>query len=152
MDLKNLIAKDNRPRRWVEFKDGFELDLVFLPKVQLAALARKATKLAFDPKTHQRIEQVDDTALIRHFVTECVKGWRGLTIGIVVTLAPVAGDLSKLNMKEEIPFSVDAAIELMATAYDLERYVRDTVTDITVFQSVPTETALGNFDSSQSGS
>lgn len=151
MDIKSLIDVASRPERWFRYGDIFELKLTFIPKAELGELVKKHMVRKWDPKTHQRTDELDGKGMLGDFAIKAIKDWRGLTVGGLAKMVPLKGG-AKVSRDVLVEFSPENATELLLTAYDLETFVRETVLNLDSFHDDDAEQELGNSEGSQSGS
>lgn len=147
--LKNLIATE-RPTQWVEFRDGFDIKVQYIPKAILSEISKSATKRVWDPvrKSHQ--DKLDGKELVKGIAREAIIDWRGLTVGKLSTIVPIKNP-QQADPKVEVPYSAEDAELLLLGAYELEGWIRDIAFDAAVFSTV-TENQLGNLRPTQGGS
>jgi len=136
MDIKSRIkaAKALRKTHDIDFdkswKVGFKLQ--FLPKSDLQRMIGKHTTTEFDPKTHDKVETVNNKALTKEIMEVSVIGWFGVTWEWLITQVPL--DITDVtDIKEELPFSHDLLFDILEESYDIETWLFNTVKDVTKF-------------------
>lgn len=129
LSLKSLLV----PSKTVEVEypglTGFFLNLSFLSRETLVNIRKKATKVTF--KKNQPVEELDEALFLQLYVNASIKGWKGLKLEYINTLAPV--DLSGQDLSEELPYSQDDALNLMKSSSDFDSFISNTVADLTNF-------------------
>lgn len=134
VSLKTLLVPSKAVS--IEFPGfaGFVVDICYLSRETTVAIRKKATKITF--KNRQPVEELNDDLFLELYVKATVKGWKGLTFGILEQLAPV--DLSTQNLTDELEYSDDNALMLMKASVSFDSFISEQVTD------------LGNFSKSSS--
>ena len=85
---------DSELTAWVEWKDGgFDVELKYLSIGAAERLVRDCQIREWDPKSHQKVERMDEDKFKRK-LSDLIVGWRGLT-------AKVASRL--VNLKKDVP-------------------------------------------------
>jgi hypothetical protein len=130
MDLRSKLKEmEMQPTAWVEFQNtGWEIELEYSTKSTLAAMLDRSTKTVY--KNHQPVEELDNV-LFCHQLAKKVKGWRGLTLGLLSTLIPIViGDDEKTA---QVPCTRDNVLALLDEVYGFDIFIRDTITDLSRF-------------------
>lgn len=109
---------------------GFKIDVAFLSRETLQKLRKKATKTTF--KNRQSIDELNDELFLELYVKESIKGWKGLTLGYLETLAPV--ELNGADTSIELEYTEENALFLMKNSTDFDSFISETVTDLGKFQ------------------
>lgn len=116
INLKALIG-EQKGTKWVEFKDGFELCLRYLPKQQV-----------------KRLNRVHPDKVEEETCRYVVVGWRGLTARKLYEICKVDRAVSEEEMDEEIPFTLENLKDLVDAVYDLDEFIESRITDFKLFQ------------------
>lgn len=136
LSLKSLLV----PSKTVEVDypglSGFVLHLAFLSRETLVNIRKKATKVSF--KKNQPVEELDEPLFLQLYVNAAIKGWKGLTLEHLNTLAPV--DVAGLDLAQELPYSADDALNLMKSSSDFDSFISNTVADLSNFTKSSTPT------------
>lgn len=134
LSLKTLLVPSKSVE--VEFPGmpGFKIDVAFLSRETLINIRKKATKTTF--KNRQPQEELNDELFLQLYVENAVKGWTGLKIKYLETLAPV--DVSHLDPEDELNYTAENALYLMKNSSDFDSFISEQVGD------------LGNFSKSNS--
>lgn len=151
-DLKSiLLTPKDVLTRWIEFRDGFSMQLRYLHKSEVVSMRERHTELKFNPISGFREPMVSSEALQKELVSTCVLAWKGLTFRILATLAPI--DIKSIeNMDAELPFSADNAVMLVQASPEMENFIGRHALNIEYFQSAKgVEGELKNSVSSQGG-
>lgn len=116
-------------------KISFKLN--FMDKKELNRLNQQFTKMKFNPKTHQREEELDVEALRQEICRLGVCGWNGVTLRWLQDQMPM--DESQLvgkDLDEEIEFSQENLNALCESVYGLDSWIFEQVRDAENFKSV----------------
>jgi hypothetical protein len=126
-NLKELI--EEAPNRVVRetFGEGeaaFTVELRCVSRGDLENMRRKSITKVLDKATRQYKDEVSTEKMREYVKTHFIAGWTGLTIGKVLTLCnkSVPKQLQD-RIKEEIPFSVEHAGELLENVNGFEEWV-----------------------------
>jgi len=107
-----------------DFNVKFKLN--YIDKAEMTRLNGQFTKQKFNPKSHQKEEDLDIEGLRKRICEIGVCGWSGVTPRWLSTIMPV--DMSSVeNPDEEIPFSLEELEELTTTAYGLDGWIFENV-------------------------
>ena len=129
--LKSLHQKDKRA--YFTFEDtSFKCELRFLRAADITKINERATKPVFDRDLGAEIDKQDPEIFSQEVAKHCLVGWEGLTFETVVNLLPL--DESGLDLKEEIEYSQEDALELMAEAPRFTSWVLERVRDLENFR------------------
>lgn len=109
---------------------SFVLELAYVSREDLTEIRKVNTSIKFNSVTRQREEVVDSEAFLAEYVKRAIKGWSGLTIGIVKKLVPI--ETLELDGKE-VPFSYKDALWLVRNSSDFDTYFSDLMNQIDVF-------------------
>ena len=114
LSLKTLLVPSKSVE--VEFPGmpGFKIDVAFLSRETLINIRKRATKTTF--KNRQPQEELNDELFLQLYVENAVKGWTGLKIKYLETLAPV--DVSHLDPEDELNYTTENALYLMKNITD----------------------------------
>lgn len=144
-------ASETRLQSVFEFRHGIRLRLNFMSKARFRAIADKTTETVYDPNAKERVTRPNSKRFLEEFVKEAVADWEGVTLTSVSKIAPI--DLEGYTaeqMVEAIPFSREAAYELISGAYDLDTFVQNTVVDVSAFRP-NVQDEVKNSETTQSG-
>lgn len=79
MDISRLKKKDLKV--WLPLFDDVDVLCRHIPQGEFDAIKAAATSVRFDPRTHQRVEKLDDRRFRADLATAVVEEWRGLKDG-----------------------------------------------------------------------
>lgn len=129
--LKSLITSARTVE--VDFPGflDFKVNLTFLSRDDLVKIRKKAITTSF--KKGALVETLNDDLFLQLYTQGSVKGWSGLKFAYVDKLAPV--DLTGQDMEDTLEFSDENALLLMKQSTEFDRFISDTVTDISNFPS-----------------
>jgi len=135
MNLKSLILpKSDRPAKPIDYDkaNGVSFDLIYLPRNEMQQIVSRHTKIKFNPKTHQKDEEVDGEGLRNEVIDLTVKGWKGVSYKWVNNLIPL--DIKTIDdINAELPFTTENRNVLFTQAYGLDSWLLDTVKDAAYF-------------------
>lgn len=130
--LKSLLT----PNKFVEVDfpglTDFKVSLSFLSRDDLVKIRKKATGTKYN--RGQLVETLNDELFLQLYAQGSIKGWSGLKLAYLDKLAPV--DLTGQNLEDTLEFSDENALFLMQTSSEFDRFITDTVTDISNFPSI----------------
>lgn len=128
MEIGGLLSDDFTVE--VPFGDADPPALVtlrYLPRDRFAALVKRATKIGFDPKTHQRAETTDHVEANRLIGEAAVTGWSGIT-----------------EKGQDVPFSAEKRDLFMARWHEFAKFVLDSCTSLETMVQAEREKIRGN--------
>ena len=107
---------------------GVKFLLNYIDKTEMTRLNGQFTKSKFNPKSHQKEEDLDIEGLKKRICEIGVKGWKGVTPRWLSTMIPI--DMDKVeNPDEEIPFSLEELEDLTKYSYGLDGWIFENVRD-----------------------
>jgi hypothetical protein len=126
LSLKTLLVPSKSVE--VEFPGmpGFKINVAFLSRETILNIRKRATKTTF--KNRQPQEELNDELFLQLYVENAVKGWTGLKIKYLETLAPV--DVSSLDPEDELNYTSENALYLMKNSTDFDSFVSEQVSDL----------------------
>lgn len=95
---KILTDKKTTLTAWVEFADGFKIELEYAEPAEVRRFLKKSKRR--DWVRHQQVDTYDD-ALFAAQVAKKVKNWEGLTLGLLSTLVAIDVDPGQEEMAVE---------------------------------------------------
>lgn len=128
----------------VEFPDidGFTVDVCYVGRDRMMKIRNQALVYKFNKRTRQREEEVDNDKFLEAYAEAVIKGWDGLTVKKLGMLIPV--DLSKMDPKEEVPYSAEDALVLLKNSTLFDQFITDTLNDFENFERESKEKAVKN--------
>jgi hypothetical protein len=129
--LKSLLSSTKIVEADYPGNPGFKVNLSFLSREELVKIRKKATSTSF--KKGAPVETLDDNLFLSLYVKSAIKGWSGLTLAILETLAPV--DISGEKPDAVLEYNEENALFLMKQSTDFDSFVSETVTDLANFPS-----------------
>lgn len=130
--LKSLLT----PNKFVEVEypglPGFKINVSFLSRDDLVKIRKKSTGTSY--KRGSLVETLNDDLFLQLYTQGSVKGWSGLKLEYLDKIAPV--DLTGQNLDDTLEFSDENALFLMQQSAEFDKFISDTVTDISNFPSV----------------
>jgi hypothetical protein len=111
--------------------EGLTIKLVYLSRSELIKLRKKCVTSKFSRSTRQPEETLDDEKFLKEYCTAVIQGWEGFKYRYLEELLLV--DINALDPEDEMPFTVDNAVELMKNSSDFDSWVMETVGDLENF-------------------
>jgi len=135
--LKNIKLNKNKVKvPYARFKD-FVLDLVYLPREELASIREKYKTVSFNPLTRQREESVDVDKFMDEYISKALTGWSGLTYRIVKSLVP--SEIEESILDQQIPYSHEDAMWLVKNSSEFDAFFSETMNQVDIFSVVKKE-------------
>jgi hypothetical protein len=140
--IKNLMVTDKVTE--VEFPDidGFNVKICYLSRDKLVKIRNGALVYKFNKRTRQREEEVDNDKFLEAYAEAVIKGWSGLTMKGLSQLLPI--DTSKLDPKQEIPYTAEDALDLLKNSTIFDQFITDTLNDFDNFETQTKESEEKN--------
>lgn len=140
--IQNLIATETITE--VEYPDieGFFIKIAYLNREDLIKIRNSSLKYAFNKRTRQREEEIDNDKFLEAYTKKAIRGWRGLKMKDLPNLLPV--DLSSSRLDETIPYSEEEALFLIKNSSLFDQFVTDCMNDLDTFSVKKKETAEKN--------
>lgn len=111
--------------------------LNFIDKKEINRLNQQFTKMKFNPKTHQREEELDVDALRQEICRIGVCGWKGITLRWLQDQMPIDSEtITGKDLDEEIDFSQENLNEICNSVYGLDSWIFEQVRDAENFKAV----------------
>ena len=132
VSLKSILSSTKTVEADYPGKPGFKVNLSFLSREELVKIRKKATTTSY--KRGAPVESFNDELFLSLYVQSAVKGWSGLTLEILETLAPVQYGADQ-DRSAELEYSEENALFLMKTSTDFDTFVSEAVVDLANFQS-----------------
>lgn len=129
--LKSLLVPSKAVETEFPGLPGFKLSLSFLSRETLLNIRKKSTKTTF--KNRQAAEDFDEEAFIQYYTQNAIKGWSGLKLAYLESLAPV--DISGQDPEAELPYSEENALYLMKASSNFDAFISDQVSDLGNFST-----------------
>lgn len=130
---------------WVPLEgfDGFEVKVAYLSREELTKIRNAVTRVAFNPKTRQREDNIDSELFIKEFVKAVVLDWKGLTLDIASKLLPL--DIpADVDLSQEIEFSQESALDLSKNSPVFDGWLNDVTFDLERFRTRGTKSVPSN--------
>lgn len=127
MKIADIKAKEVPSAKVVYDEDyGVKFHLKYIEKSEMTRLNGQFTKSKFNPRTHQKEEDLDVEGLRKRICEMGVCGWEGVTPRWLSTVMPV--DLKDIkNPDEEITFDHEQLEELTNCIYGLDGWLFENV-------------------------
>ena len=140
--IQNLIAAETISE--VEYPDieGFFIKIAYLNREDLVKIRNASLKYAFNKRTRQREEEIDNDKFLEAYTKKAIRGWKGLKMKDLPNLLPV--DLSSSKLDETIPYSEEEALFLIKNSSLFDQFVTDCMSDLETFSTKKKETAEKN--------
>lgn len=125
MELSDLIRiETDELEGWFAYRDPFEIKLRFLPRPRLEEITRRCTRTIW--RKHQAEQELDSKRLALELASYIVD-WRGVT-----------------KNGEPWPCTQENKTKLLLEAYDFDRWLTETITDIEAMQQARRDAELKN--------
>jgi predicted RND superfamily exporter protein len=129
--LKGKIKDRSTKTVWVEFRDGFQVEIRYTPLGLAQSLVENSIVTRLDTKTMVETTERDNEKFYLALATEALVGWRGLTPEVLRKMVEMEEDDYPA---EEVPYSIEDAVELLAKAYDFNKWVQRIAATLECFQ------------------
>ena len=129
--LQGRIKEKSARTIWAEYRDGFRVELRYVPREHLRRISERCKVSDWDKRTHQSTEKSDGRKWAKEFAKDVFVNWAGLTPEVLKTL---------VEMDEypttDTPFSVEDAEEILFHAYDFDLWAQQLSADLAAFVAV----------------
>jgi len=129
--LQGRIKEKSARTIWAEYRDGFRVELRYVPREHLRRISERCKVSDWDKRTHQSTEKSDGRKWAKEFAKDVFVNWEGLTPEVLKTL---------VEMDEypttDTPFSVEDAEEILFHAYDFDLWAQQLSADLAAFVAV----------------
>lgn len=147
----DTLLDEGERTAWVKFREGFELELKFMPRAEMQRMIETATVRKYNDDAKARVPTLDADRLVDQYCDKVVRDWR-VTPRAISTLYPIKTEsLSKEDLDKPIKFSIPQMKKLTKKCYDLDIFIQQSCVDAKLFNIVDEE-AEKNSGASQSGS
>ncbi len=143
LNLSEIVSK-NPKSALVKYDESRNVafELKFIDKKELNRLNQQFTKMKFNPKTHQKEEELDVEALRKEICRLGVIGWKGITLRWLIDQVPIDEESIKgKDLDEEIEFSQDNLNFLCEALYGIDNWIFDSVRNAENFKAVEAQSA-----------
>jgi hypothetical protein len=127
--LKGKVKEKSDRTCWMEFRDGFEVELRHLPDRLWFQIQDKSKVRGFNRSTHVPEEKTDREKLYRLFADATIVNWRGLTATVLSTM------LDMDVYPDEVPYSPEDAFELVYSCREFDNWVMVNAQDLAIFEA-----------------
>lgn len=117
---------------------SFVLELAYVPREVMADIRKAHESIKYDPVSRNRQTTVDTDAFLADYVMKAIKGWSGLTFGILKKFVPIETDKTDSDV---IPYSPEDALWIVQNSPDFDSWFSDTMNDIELFTKEEKEEA-----------
>lgn len=121
---------------WVPLEgfEPFEVKVAYLSREELTKIRNAVTRVAFNPKTRQREDNIDSELFVKEFVKAVVLDWKGLTLDIASKLLPLEVP-EGVDLSQEVEFSQESALDLSKNSPVFDGWLNDVTFDLERFRS-----------------
>ena len=121
---------------WVPLEgfEPFEVKVAYLSREELTKIRNSVTRVAFNPKTRQREDNIDSELFVKEFVKAVVLDWKGLTLDIASKLLPLEVPAG-VDLSQEVEFSQESALDLSKNSPVFDGWLNDVTFDLERFRS-----------------
>lgn len=111
---------------------GFKIKLAYLSRERLSKLHNDCQVGKMDENGIQ-YRDLDHEKYIEEYVRAAIKGWQGLTVANLENLMLI--DMGDLEPNEEVAYSHDNAVALFRASLQFERWVSESVRNLSIFRN-----------------
>jgi len=129
LSLKSILVSSKDTEVEYPGFEGFKVTVSFLSRETQLNIRKKSTKISI--KNRQPSEDFNEDLFLQLYVDSAIKGWSGLKLSYLESLAPV--DLSGQDPEDFLEFSKENALYLMKNSPDFDTFITETVTDLANF-------------------
>lgn len=133
MSLKNLVAQDRTIKVDHPYLEGLVVEFSYIPREEVKKLMKRATTQTFDRKTHQPVEELDESLFTELYVKQVIKGWSGFKYNYLKELMAVDFSDFEGDLDSELPYTEEDALILMKNSPDFDTWVTSVTGDIKNF-------------------
>ncbi len=132
ISLQSLLTPSKTVEVDFSGKEGFKIKIAFLSREELLKLRKSCITTAFDRKTRQPVESLNEDLFLKNYVASTIKGWTGLKFSYLADLMLV--DLTTVpDLNAELDYSDENALVLMKNSAEFDAFVSDITSDLTNF-------------------
>lgn len=144
MKLGSVIELDrSKPKTtWISYIDNFEVQIKYLPRMELRSMLEAATDRRFDRRTNSNLETLNPRKFDKE-LSKLIVNWKGLTLDTLGKLLPLKDDLDATT-SVEIDCDEEAKLLLLEHAYGFDKFVQDACTEVANFESERQQEQLKN--------
>lgn len=126
----------DKMQAWIEYPglEGFEVHIVYLSRDELTKIRDAHLRTKFDPRTRERIQEVDDELFVKDYVNQSIIGWKGLTLGMLAQIMPIEIP-EDVSDDEEVEYSQEDALLLVQNSPSFDGWVSEVQRDLSNFRS-----------------
>jgi hypothetical protein len=129
LSLKSLLVASKATTVDYPGFENFTIDVCFLARETIISLKTKATTKKYVNRV--LTETIDDDLFLKLWVSEAIKGWKGLKLAYVNMLAPI--EMDGINPEDELQFTTDNALFLVKSSVEFDGYISSIVNDLSAF-------------------
>src|SRR5262245_10934137 len=112
---------------WAEYKDGFAVEIRFIPRSRQRDLVERAQSREW--VDHQMKESTDRKKYSELVAKEVIANWRGLTADVLRKMVVLD------QYPEEVPFTIEDCAWLLHEAYDFDVWIAHISSQIQYFDA-----------------
>lgn len=127
MDLSSLEIKEITGI--ASFEGKFDVEMAYIPREEMQKRLERCKKTVF--VKHVPKEEIDSEKLIAE-LARCIKGWKGLTLGVVATMIPIIVPEGKED--EEVPCTDSNKMVLLKQAYGFDTFIQTASMDLSAIR------------------
>ena len=129
--LENIIVKSKVTEAEYPYSDGdFKVSIAYLTKDEVLTIKKDATKSKITKHSRIPEEIFDEELFTELFVGAIIKGWSGLTYGVLESMVPIADGS---DLATEIAYSPANALILMRNCTDFDTWISEVANDLSAF-------------------
>lgn len=161
-DIALWAAKAGKTERIAEFQypyiDGFYVQVAYGSRFVLNQIRQLAAEPYTDRRTRTKEEKLNDEKLQLGYAERIVKGWRGLTVGVMDRLIPGTIDEAVAQYEEEakknpdfkvpplteiietiVEYSIPTAASILGNSVDFMNWIVDVAGDSDCYSEMATQ-------------
>lgn len=136
MDITKLKElKVDSKQAWVSYPadEDFQVLLCAVPRAQIRKLTKECTVSKFSRESRTVVEELDSDAFVDAFTDKAIKGWRGLTLGILQDLILIEVSPTE-DLTQEVEYSPEMARMLVRESVEFDTWLNQAVFDLKNFR------------------
>lgn len=121
---------------WVEFKYGISFKLKFVPRSDLQRLSRDSTEMKWNEQIKGRVPEISSDKLVPAFCKRAVSDWKGMTPNSLAKLIPIKLEQVDETIRDQpISFTQAQLVQIVRSAYELDVFLQQSASDLSLFNS-----------------
>lgn len=122
----------------------FYITIAHIPREKLQAIRNRSLKRKWDATKREQVEEVDNDTFLEEYSKAVIRGWKGLTVGVLARICAIDTDKDEA---EAIEYSEEEALDLMKYSTDFDQWITNIVSDVERFSTVKKQQQAKNLKS-----